>query len=78
MYIYRNTICGLVSNKLEADTFTNPIAMNSPDPWMQYFKGYYYLIATTFNTHIYAKIQNSRLDAFSSQCINIYTQWYWK
>jgi GH43 family beta-xylosidase len=32
--------------------FTNPIVPSGPDPWMQYYKGYYYLTATTFGTVI--------------------------
>ncbi|MFE9748053.1 family 43 glycosylhydrolase [Saccharothrix saharensis] len=33
-------------------TFTNPIKRNGPDPWMQYYNGYYYLATTTWNSTI--------------------------
>ena len=31
--------------------YANPIALSAPDPWMQYYKGYYYLIATTWSNN---------------------------
>ncbi|MEJ3745458.1 family 43 glycosylhydrolase [Actinomycetes bacterium KLBMP 9797] len=33
-------------------TFTNPIKMRGPDPWLQYYNGYYYLATTTWNNTI--------------------------
>ena len=33
-------------------TFTNPIKRNGPDPWLQYYNGYYYLATTTWNSTI--------------------------
>ncbi|MDX8036645.1 family 43 glycosylhydrolase [Lentzea sp. BCCO 10_0856] len=38
--------------KLGASTFTNPIKRNGPDPWLQYYNGYYYLATTTWNSTI--------------------------
>ena len=38
--------------KLAAGTFTNPIKRNGPDPWLQYYNGYYYLATTTWNSTI--------------------------
>ncbi len=35
-----------------AATFTNPLDRNGPDPWLQYYNGYYYLAATTWNSTI--------------------------
>jgi GH43 family beta-xylosidase len=35
-----------------ARTFTNPIKRNGPDPWLQYYNGYYYLATTTWNSTI--------------------------
>jgi GH43 family beta-xylosidase len=35
-----------------AGTFTNPIKRNGPDPWLQYYNGYYYLATTTWNSTI--------------------------
>ena len=35
-----------------ANQYTNPIALSAPDPWMQYYKGYYYLVATTWNSTV--------------------------
>ncbi|WP_433003795.1 family 43 glycosylhydrolase [Kribbella sp. CA-294648] len=32
--------------------FTNPIKRNGPDPWLQYYNGYYYLATTTWNSTI--------------------------
>ncbi|XP_018319998.1 uncharacterized protein LOC108733366 [Agrilus planipennis] len=34
-----------------SDAFTNPIALDAPDPWMVYYKGFYYLIATTWSNY---------------------------
>lgn len=33
-------------------TFTNPLKAQGPDPWMQYYNGYYYLATTTWNRTI--------------------------
>ncbi|MET8761927.1 family 43 glycosylhydrolase [Lentzea sp. NPDC004782] len=35
-----------------ARTFTNPIKRSGPDPWLQYYNGYYYLATTTWNSTI--------------------------
>ncbi|WP_238412150.1 family 43 glycosylhydrolase [Saccharothrix deserti] len=35
-----------------AGNFTNPIKRNGPDPWLQYYNGYYYLATTTWNSTI--------------------------
>ncbi|KAJ8961809.1 hypothetical protein NQ318_021424 [Aromia moschata] len=35
-----------------ADKYANPIALAAPDPWMQYYNGYYYLVATTWTNEI--------------------------
>jgi GH43 family beta-xylosidase len=35
-----------------ANTFTNPVKAQGPDPWMQYYNGYYYLATTTWNRTI--------------------------
>jgi GH43 family beta-xylosidase len=35
-----------------AGTFTNPLAQRGPDPWLQYFNGFYYLATTTWNNTI--------------------------
>ncbi|HET6211257.1 MAG TPA: family 43 glycosylhydrolase, partial [Micromonosporaceae bacterium] len=34
------------------NTFTNPIKMRGPDPWLRYSNGFYYLATTTWNTTI--------------------------
>ncbi|MEU7821528.1 family 43 glycosylhydrolase [Catellatospora sp. NPDC049133] len=34
------------------NTFTNPIKAQGPDPWLQYYNGYYYLATTTWNRTI--------------------------
>jgi GH43 family beta-xylosidase len=33
-------------------TFTNPLAVRGPDPWLQYYNGFYYLATTTWNRTI--------------------------
>ncbi len=33
-------------------TFTNPLDQHGPDPWLQYYNGYYYLATTTWNSTI--------------------------
>jgi GH43 family beta-xylosidase len=33
-------------------TFTNPLKARGPDPWLQYYDGYYYLATTTWNNTI--------------------------
>jgi GH43 family beta-xylosidase len=33
-------------------TFTNPIKMRGPDPWLTYYSGFYYLATTTWNNTI--------------------------
>ncbi len=35
-----------------AATFTNPLSQHGPDPWLQYYDGYYYLATTTWNSTI--------------------------
>jgi GH43 family beta-xylosidase len=32
-----------------ANTFTNPLSLHGPDPWLKYFNGFYYLATTTWN-----------------------------
>jgi GH43 family beta-xylosidase len=39
-------------------TFTNPLKLRGPDPWLQYFNGFYYLATTTWNNTI--TMQRSR------------------
>jgi GH43 family beta-xylosidase len=34
------------------NTFTNPIKLRGPDPWLQYYNGNYYLATTTWNNTI--------------------------
>ncbi|WP_426504788.1 family 43 glycosylhydrolase [Dactylosporangium sp. McL0621] len=34
------------------NTFMNPLDPQGPDPWLQYYNGYYYLAATTWNRTI--------------------------
>ncbi|MBB5873583.1 GH43 family beta-xylosidase [Allocatelliglobosispora scoriae] len=34
------------------NTFTNPLKQAGPDPWLQYYNGYYYLATTTWNRTI--------------------------
>ncbi|WP_117211067.1 family 43 glycosylhydrolase [Allorhizocola rhizosphaerae] len=34
------------------NTFTNPLSLHGPDPWLQYYNGYYYLATTTWNSTI--------------------------
>ncbi|XP_054157056.1 extracellular exo-alpha-(1-_5)-L-arabinofuranosidase-like [Oppia nitens] len=36
----------LIVSNVFGNTFTNPIVESAPDPWMQYYKGYYYMSAT--------------------------------
>lgn len=33
-------------------TFANPLSLHGPDPWLQYYNGYYYLATTTWNRTI--------------------------
>jgi GH43 family beta-xylosidase len=33
-------------------TFTNPLKVRGPDPWLQYYDGFYYLATTTWNNTI--------------------------
>ena len=33
-------------------TFANPLDQHGPDPWLQYYDGYYYLATTTWNTTV--------------------------
>ncbi|MFI5890148.1 family 43 glycosylhydrolase [Actinoplanes sp. NPDC051513] len=33
-------------------TFTNPLKVQGPDPWLTYYNGYYYLATTTWNNKI--------------------------
>jgi GH43 family beta-xylosidase len=35
-----------------SNTFTNPIKLRGPDPWLQYYQGFYYLATTTWNNTI--------------------------
>ena len=36
----------------EANTFANPIAMSAADPWLLYYKGFYYMTDTTGDNSI--------------------------
>ena len=38
--------------QVNANNYTNPIALKAPDPWMEYYKGYYYLVATTWGNTV--------------------------
>ncbi|NKE60349.1 family 43 glycosylhydrolase [Lentzea sp. PSKA42] len=38
--------------RVGSGTFTNPIKRNGPDPWLQFYNGYYYLATTTWNSTI--------------------------
>ncbi|XP_054157553.1 extracellular exo-alpha-(1-_5)-L-arabinofuranosidase-like [Oppia nitens] len=50
---------------VEANTYTNPIVPSSPDPWMTYYKGYYYFTATTGDNTV--RIRKSKtLDGLKS------------
>ena len=33
-------------------TFTNPLSLHGPDPYLQYYNGFYYLVTTTWNMTI--------------------------
>ena len=33
-------------------TFTNPLSLHGPDPWLKYYNGFYYLATTTWNSTI--------------------------
>src|SRR5262249_12226671 len=33
-------------------TFTNPLDLHGPDPWLKYYNGFYYLATTTWNSTI--------------------------
>jgi len=33
-------------------TFRNPLSLHGPDPYLQYYSGYYYLVTTTWNSTI--------------------------
>ncbi|MBE1491049.1 family 43 glycosylhydrolase [Plantactinospora soyae] len=33
-------------------TFTNPLKVRGPDPWLTYYEGYYYLATTTWNNTV--------------------------
>lgn len=33
-------------------TFTNPLSLHGPDPWLQYYNGFYYMVTTTWNSTI--------------------------
>jgi GH43 family beta-xylosidase len=35
-----------------ASTYTNPLKAQGPDPWLQYYNGFYYLATTTWNNTI--------------------------
>ncbi|MDQ7807752.1 family 43 glycosylhydrolase [Amycolatopsis sp. A133] len=35
-----------------AATFTNPLSQHGPDPWLQYYNGFYHLATTTWNSTI--------------------------
>ncbi|MEO6087927.1 MAG: family 43 glycosylhydrolase [Umezawaea sp.] len=35
-----------------AATFANPLSQHGPDPWLQYYNGYYYLATTTWNSTV--------------------------
>jgi GH43 family beta-xylosidase len=63
----------VVWSQIEANTFTNPIALNSPDPWMQYYNGYYYLVATTFSNHIYMRKSKTVSGIHSAANVLVYT-----
>jgi GH43 family beta-xylosidase len=43
---------GYTSGGGTGTTFTNPLSMHGPDPWLQYYNGFYYLATTTWNRTI--------------------------
>ena len=45
-------LTGLASPAQAAATFTNPLDLHGPDPWLQYYDGSYYLAATTWNNSV--------------------------
>lgn len=45
-------LAGFVTGGGTANTFTNPIKAQGPDPWLTYYNGYYYLATTTWNRTI--------------------------
>ncbi|KAJ8952218.1 hypothetical protein NQ318_022668 [Aromia moschata] len=48
-----------------ANQYQNPIAPSSPDPWMQYYNGFYYLIATSWGSSVGIR-KASTLDGLKS------------
>jgi GH43 family beta-xylosidase len=34
------------------NTYTNPLSLHGPDPWLKYYNGFYYLATTTWNSTI--------------------------
>ncbi|KAJ8942281.1 hypothetical protein NQ318_005599 [Aromia moschata] len=48
MNMFKKLLClFILSVGSNADEYKNPIALSAPDPWMEYYKGDYYLVATT-------------------------------
>lgn len=45
-------IPGFTSGGGTGATFANPLSLHGPDPWLQYYNGYYYLATTTWNRTI--------------------------
>src|SRR6185369_12254838 len=41
-----------VSTSPARKTFANPLSLHGPDPWLQYYNGFYYLATTTWNRTI--------------------------
>lgn len=46
------TIASPTTSQGTTNTFTNPIVARGPDPWLQYYDGYYYLAATTWDNTV--------------------------
>ncbi|XP_018319999.1 uncharacterized protein LOC108733367 [Agrilus planipennis] len=49
--MFKLIVVSLLLVVVGSDAFTNPIALNAPDPWMVYYKGFYHLIATTWSNY---------------------------
>ncbi|XP_018320062.1 uncharacterized protein LOC108733409 [Agrilus planipennis] len=49
--MFKLIVASLLLVAVGCDAFTNPIALNAPDPWMVYYKGFYYLVATTWSNY---------------------------
>lgn len=57
---------------LWTDLSGNPVSIESPDPWLTYFNGYYYLTTTTVN-NIQVRRARSLADLTTAQDVNVWT-----